>query len=96
MERYLITVGINLAFFIIIIVVICAIIGLRIGLYELWKDSGTIWVNLAVLIPSIVNAIIIVILNVIFSTMAYHLTNYENHATQSSYEKALIIKTFTF
>ena len=51
---------------------------------------------MATLIPSILNAIQIMVFNVIYSTIAYWLTNYENHKTQSSYEKALIMKTYMF
>ena len=94
--RITITTLINLGMLAIIVGVIIGIIGLRILLYELWKNSSTFWVYMALIIPSIVNSIQIMIFNVIYSNIAYHLTNYENHKTQTAYEKALIVKTFTF
>lgn len=51
---------------------------------------------MATIIPSIINAIQIVIFNIIYSSLAYILTNYENHKTQTSYEQSLILKTFVF
>ena len=76
--------------------VIVALIYLRKILYELWEDSGTFWVTMATTIPSILNAVQIIFFNAIYSSLAYILTNYENHRTQSSYERALILKTFIF
>jgi len=52
-------------------------------------------VNLSV-VSSIINAIAIIILNVIYDKIALILTNWENHRTDTEYEDALITKTFAF
>jgi hypothetical protein len=36
------------------------------------------------------------IFNQIYAELAYWLTNFENHKTYTTYERALIIKTFIF
>jgi len=45
---------------------------------------------------SIVNAIAIIILNMVYFKIATALTNWENHRTDTDYEDALIAKTFAF
>jgi hypothetical protein len=83
------------------ILIICTVLGIIYGLlrlrrflYEEWK--GTSYVFLATTIPSIINAVQIIVFNMIYSTLAYKMTNFENHRTQTSYENSLILKTFCF
>lgn len=65
----------------LVVGVIVAILWLRKFLYDRWEDESDIWVNMATLIPSLINAVQILIFNQIYSALAYHLTNYENHKT---------------
>lgn len=94
--RLFITFSINTIMIMFVLGVIVSILYLRKALYELWEGESTFLVTMSTLIPSIVNAFQIIIFNQIYSTLAYKLTNYENHKTQSEYEKALIIKTYIF
>lgn len=48
------------------------------------------------IVGGIANAITIIIMNVLWKTIAVKLTNWENHRTDSEYENALIIKIFVF
>jgi len=45
---------------------------------------------------SIVNAVAIIILNMVYFKIAVALNNWENHRTDTDYEDALIAKTFVF
>ena len=47
-------------------------------------------------IASALNAVQILIFNLIYGIIAIKLTNYENHRTQTKYEISLIIKTYIF
>lgn len=82
----------------IFIVILCTIFGiftLRAYLIRIWSHDS-ILVNVAQIIASLLNAIQIVIFNAIYSKIAYWMTNFENHKTQSSYEKSLILKSCLF
>lgn len=59
--------------------VLIALIFLRIALWEAWSDKGSIYKNMATIIPSIVTSLVINIMNQIYATIAYYLTNFENH-----------------
>jgi hypothetical protein len=48
------------------------------------------------IITAIINAIQINILNVIYGKVAFKLTEFENHRTETQYENSLIAKTFLF
>jgi len=48
------------------------------------------------IITAIINAIQINILNVIYGKVAFRLTEFENHRTETQYENSLIAKTFLF
>ena len=94
--RVTITVLVNLLMVCLVMGVIVGLIYFRIFLYNLWEKEGRFLVTMATTIPSVINAFQIIILNAIYGTIAYKLTNFENHRTQSKYEKALIVKTFIF
>lgn len=51
---------------------------------------------MSTIIPSVVTSVVIIVMNQVYATIAYHLTNFENHKSQTLYEKSLILKTFTF
>ncbi|CAD5118244.1 DgyrCDS6968 [Dimorphilus gyrociliatus] len=48
------------------------------------------------LVPALLNAISIMLLGKLYEILAYKLTNWENHRTQTQYDDALIIKLFAF
>lgn len=80
---------------------IASVIGVIIGLFELrmylfdkWK--GKWYENYIVPLVSTINAVQIVIFNMIFNFLAFLLTKFENHKTQTAFEKSLIMKTFIF
>ena len=76
--------------------VIAGMITLRIVLWNAWSDKGYTLKFLSTTIPSVVNSVIIIVLNQVYAELAYRLTNFENHKTYTRYEWALIIKTFVF
>lgn len=51
---------------------------------------------LTTLVSSILNAVSILLLGIAYTHLAYKLTSWENHRTQSSFDDALIIKLFAF
>ncbi|CAE1316960.1 unnamed protein product [Acanthosepion pharaonis] len=51
---------------------------------------------LTTIVSSILNAISILLLGIAYTHLAYKLTSWENHRTQSSFDDALIIKLFAF
>lgn len=67
-----------------VLLIIAGLLVLRKNLIDKWGDTS--YAFLATTIPSILNAIQIIVFNAIYSSLAYHLTNYENHKTQTSYE----------
>ena len=48
------------------------------------------------IITSLVNAVQIQVLNILYGTVAIKLTKYENHRTETEFEDSLIAKTFIF
>ena len=50
----------------------------------------------AAVIPGILNGLMIAVFNGIYEVLAEILTHWENHKTQTSYDDALIVKTFMF
>lgn len=60
------------------------------------QSSNTSLAGTASIIASIVNAIQIQVLNMLYSYVAIGLNDYENHRTDTEYEDALIAKTFVF
>ncbi|OZJ02636.1 hypothetical protein BZG36_04162 [Bifiguratus adelaidae] len=47
-------------------------------------------------VTSVVNLVVILILNMIYQKVAAYLTNYENHRTQTMFDDALILKHYLF
>lgn len=78
-------------------VVIATIIGLftlRSYLFEEWK--GKWYESYITTIISTINALQIQIFNQIFNQIAFYMTQFENHKTQTVFEQSLIMKTFVF
>lgn len=90
--------------YLISIVILCIVIGtvaailyLRYWLTEKYKDqSDTIFYKAIPSLCSTINAIQIVIFNMIYNKVALWLTKWENQRTQSEFEASLISKTFLF
>ncbi|CAM9511241.1 unnamed protein product [Hapterophycus canaliculatus] len=56
-----------------------------------------VWgISFANIIPPLVNAVQIQVMNAFYGTVAIKLTNMENHRTDTEYEDNLIAKTFMF
>uniref|UniRef100_A0A1I8HHK0 Anoctamin n=1 Tax=Macrostomum lignano TaxID=282301 RepID=A0A1I8HHK0_9PLAT len=47
-------------------------------------------------VSSLLNAVFIIVIGKVYNNIAYALTNWENHRTQSDYDNALILKLFAF
>jgi hypothetical protein len=94
--RNMITISINAFMILLLIGIIVGMIQLRIFLAFIWTNEGQTLKFMSTTIPSVVNTIVIMIFNFVYTELAYRLTNFENHKTYSAYERALIIKTFIF
>jgi len=64
--------------------------------YIRYGDGVDDFVALGMVIASFLNAIQIMILDIVYGKVAVWLTNRENHATESKFEDSLIGKTFCF
>ena len=77
--------------------IICLVIGCVAAILFLRKyltDHGSSTIKpYASTITSIINAVQILIFNTIYQWLARYLTNYENHRTQTEFERSLIAKT---
>ena len=74
-------------------IIICMVLACVAGIIILKQNTTSTTLSA---IYSIVNAIQILIFNVIYSKLVIILTNLENHKTQNQYEDSLVIKTFVF
>lgn len=96
--------GSLLFIFVLIIVVIAVVASIFLFRYAatskkgIWYDFFTLenGTNLGGVAASTINAVQIMILNNIYSTIAVRLNNFENHRTDTEYEDHLIGKTFLF
>lgn len=77
----------------IILIVASIIISIAILLWRKTIPPGNFYQNL---FPILVNAIIIIVINMIYQKIAIKLTEYENHKTLINFENSLIIKLFLF
>ncbi|XP_063683755.1 anoctamin-7-like isoform X16 [Bolinopsis microptera] len=57
------------------------------------KDNNALYTSV---LSSVLNALAIMFLGFVYEKLAYMLTNWENHRTQTAYDDALIIKLFAF
>ncbi|KAL5268481.1 hypothetical protein ACHWQZ_G002375 [Mnemiopsis leidyi] len=57
------------------------------------KDKNDLYTSV---LSSVLNALAIMLLGFVYEKLAYVLTNWENHRTQTAYDDALIIKLFAF
>jgi hypothetical protein len=74
---------------------IAIVLGLVVSIFflrQILRKLGTA----GLILTSIINAVQIQVLNIIYGLVADKLNNWENHRTQSDWENALIAKTFLF
>eukprot|EP00601_Ochromonadales_sp_CCMP2298_P007360 CAMPEP_0173208830 /NCGR_PEP_ID=MMETSP1141-20130122/22749_1 /TAXON_ID=483371 /ORGANISM="non described non described, Strain CCMP2298" /LENGTH=736 /DNA_ID=CAMNT_0014135355 /DNA_START=177 /DNA_END=2384 /DNA_ORIENTATION=+ len=75
--------------------IVAALIGLRLGLTA--SDALVVGgVSTGSIVAGVTNAVVIQVLNALYSSVAIRLTEYENHRTDTEYEDFLIGKTFVF
>lgn len=86
----------------VVFVLVVAVLGVIAGIFVLrivlthtsaLTTGGFAWGGV---LTSIINAIQIQVLNILYLSVAVRLTDYENHRTDTKYEDALIQKTFLF
>lgn len=86
---------------IVTLIMIGIVIGLIVGMFELKsylvkESKGKFYENYIATGVSTLNAIQIFIFNQIYNYIAFYLTRFENHKTQTNFENSLITKTFVF
>ncbi|XP_029359322.1 anoctamin-10 isoform X2 [Echeneis naucrates] len=59
-------------------------------------DEPTFWAGILIFIPSIIYAVVIEIMNLIYRYAAEFLTEWENHRLESSYQNHLVLKVLVF
>ena len=84
---------------------IAGVISIVIGIYifQYWinlpSNRGILHlgaVNLTSVIASLINTVVVVVLNILYQRVAIRLNDYENHRTDTEYEDNLISKIFSF
>uniref|UniRef100_A0A8C6ST93 Anoctamin n=1 Tax=Neogobius melanostomus TaxID=47308 RepID=A0A8C6ST93_9GOBI len=63
---------------------------------SLHDEDPTFWTGVLLFIPSIIYAVVIEVLNLIYRYAAEFLTEWENHRLESSYQNHLILKVLVF
>jgi hypothetical protein len=86
--------------FLIMVIILLIVIGIVAGLIIMrWKLTDDLLINGfdgAGPLASVLNAIQIQIFNYLYQELAFKLTDWENHRTQSSYEQSFVLKSFLF
>ncbi|XP_074540367.1 anoctamin-10 [Halichoeres trimaculatus] len=59
-------------------------------------EEPTFWTEILLFIPSIIYAVVIEIMNIIYRYAAEFLTEWENHRLESSYQNHLVLKVLVF
>ncbi len=89
--------GIVICFLILIVIAaVFSIFLLKHYMHQNRDDWTVLGIDFSNIIPSVVNAIQIIIMNSIYSELAVRLNDLENHRTDTAYEDNLIAKTFMF
>lgn len=63
---------------------------------KLHDEEPTFWTEILLYIPSIIYAVVIEIMNIIYRYAAEFLTEWENHRLESSYQNHLVLKVLVF
>ncbi|KAM9852605.1 anoctamin-10 [Aulostomus maculatus] len=61
-----------------------------------YDQDPTFWTGILVFIPSIIYAVVIEVMNLIYRYAAEFLTEWENHRLESSYQNHLVLKVLVF
>lgn len=98
--KYVVSFSVFLLMICIVLIISAAMIVYRIVLGVDYCSTG-IWSNttctvVTSLCGTVANAVAIMILGKVYTILAYKLTDWENHKTETSYKDALIIKLFAF
>ncbi|XP_068179378.1 anoctamin-10 isoform X2 [Antennarius striatus] len=64
--------------------------------HSLHNDNPTFWTGILLFIPSIIYAVVIEVMNLIYRYGAEFLTDWENHRLESSYQNHLVLKVLVF
>ena len=86
--------------FLVMVLILLVVIGIVAGLIIMrWKLTDDLLINGfdgAGPLASVLNAIQIQIFNYLYQELAFKLTDWENHRTQSAYEQSFVVKSFLF
>ncbi|XP_034553258.1 anoctamin-10 isoform X2 [Notolabrus celidotus] len=63
---------------------------------KIHDEEPTFWTEILLYIPSIIYAVVIEIMNIIYRYAAEYLTEWENHRLESSYQNHLVLKVLVF
>ncbi|XP_041648897.1 anoctamin-10 [Cheilinus undulatus] len=63
---------------------------------KLHDEEPTFWTEILLYIPSVIYAVVIEIMNIIYRYAAEFLTEWENHRLESSYQNHLVLKVLVF
>lgn len=63
---------------------------------SVYDEDPTFWTEILLFIPSIIYAVVIEAMNLIYRYAAEFLTNWENHRLESSYQNHLVLKVLVF
>uniref|UniRef100_A0A4W6EUW4 Anoctamin n=1 Tax=Lates calcarifer TaxID=8187 RepID=A0A4W6EUW4_LATCA len=63
---------------------------------SVYDEEPTFWTGILLFIPSIIYAVVIEIMNLIYRYAAEFLTEWENHRLESSYQNHLVLKVLVF
>ncbi|XP_068614586.1 anoctamin-10-like, partial [Brachionichthys hirsutus] len=64
--------------------------------HALHDEEPTFWTGMLLFVPSIVYAVVIEVMNLIYRCGAEFLTDWENHRLESSYQNHLVLKVLVF
>ena len=93
-KRALISTGVIGVIILVVIGVVISLFILRLVMVKSKLTAGG--VLLGPIITSIIQAIVIVVLNIVYQMIATYLNDLENHRTDTAYEDNLIAKVFIF
>ena len=86
--------------FLVMVIILLIVIGIVAGLIIMrWKLTDALLINGfdgAGPLASVLNAIQIQVFNYLYQELAFKLTDWENHKTQSAYEQSFVLKSFLF
>ncbi|XP_062848299.1 anoctamin-10 isoform X2 [Trichomycterus rosablanca] len=70
--------------------------GLENWALSIYNEDPNFWTSLLLFIPSIIYAVVIELMNLLYRYAAEFLTNWENHRLESSFQNHLVLKVLVF